>query len=228
LAEKRLFTRFAVTCRAHPHARKSEVRQARVCTLQAIGKYVLERSPEVRQGPRQVLAEDGSRGPSRDRDRSPVRGRLKWFDPKKGYGFVELTNGSGEAFLPATVLEQADVSGVRHGEILLVRVAPSQRGPRVTEVVSADSSTAVPSLAQTNDVSFSEASVEETGTVKSYSAAKGFGFIVPDGGGGDIFLHASALQRSGITSLNAGQRVAVGIVEGRKGPEAGSIREMPG
>jgi CspA family cold shock protein len=62
------------------------------------------------------------------------------------------------------------------------------------------------------------------GTVKWYNATKGFGFIVRDSGGNDVFLHASVLERAGITSLCEGQRVFIGIAEGRKGPEAASIQ----
>jgi CspA family cold shock protein len=62
------------------------------------------------------------------------------------------------------------------------------------------------------------------GTVKWYNAMKGFGFIVRDSGGRDVFVHSSALQRAGITGLNEGQRVFVGVAEGRKGPEAASIQ----
>ena len=62
------------------------------------------------------------------------------------------------------------------------------------------------------------------GTVKWYNAAKGFGFIVRDGGGKDVFVHVSALEQAGITSLDEGQRVFVGVAEGRRGPEAASIR----
>ena len=60
--------------------------------------------------------------------------------------------------------------------------------------------------------------------VKWYNAAKGFGFIVLDGSGKDVFVHASAIERAGIVNLNEGQRVYVGIAEGRKGPEAASIQ----
>jgi cold shock protein len=58
--------------------------------------------------------------------------------------------------------------------------------------------------------------------VKWYNAAKEFGFIVRDGGGNDVFVHVSALQRAGIMGLDAGQRVFVGAAEGQKGPEAAS------
>ena len=59
--------------------------------------------------------------------------------------------------------------------------------------------------------------------MKWYNPDKGFGFIVRDRGGKDIFVHASALNRAG-NSLAEGQRVAVDVVEGGKGPEAVSIR----
>jgi cold shock CspA family protein len=69
-----------------------------------------------------------------------------------------------------------------------------------------------------------EASVQEMGAVKWYDTMKGFGFIVLDNGGRDVFVHVSALQRPGITGLDEGQRVFVGAAEGRKGPEAASIQ----
>jgi cold shock CspA family protein len=74
----------------------------------------------------------------------PVWGRVKWYDPDKRYGFVELSDGSGDVFLHATALAGIAVSSLQPGETLAVRVAPGQRGPQVTEVISVDSSTAAP------------------------------------------------------------------------------------
>lgn len=55
-----------------------------------------------------------------------------------------------------------------------------------------------------------------TGTVKWFNAQKGFGFIAPDDGGGDAFVHISAVERSGIGSLNEGQKVGFELVADHK------------
>ncbi len=56
-----------------------------------------------------------------------------------------------------------------------------------------------------------------TGTVKWYNAVKGFGFITPDEGGKDAFVHVSALERAGINGLDEGQRVEYEVEPGRDG-----------
>ena len=75
----------------------------------------------------------------------PVQAVVKWFRADRGFGFVELADGSGDAFLHASVLGRIGVQAVETGETLEVRVAPGQRGPQVTEVLNVDSSTAAPS-----------------------------------------------------------------------------------
>ncbi|NDW05660.1 MULTISPECIES: cold-shock protein [Jiella] len=66
----------------------------------------------------------------------------------------------------------------------------------------------------------------QTGTVKFFNADKGFGFITPDSGGGDIFVHASALERSGLRSLNDGDKVSFDTEPDNrgKGPKAVNIQ----
>ena len=55
-----------------------------------------------------------------------------------------------------------------------------------------------------------------TGTVKFYNSQKGFGFIQPDGGGKDVFVHATALERAGMSSLSEGQKVSFDTQEDRR------------
>ena len=63
-----------------------------------------------------------------------------------------------------------------------------------------------------------------TGTVKWFNDAKGFGFITPEGGGKDLFVHFSAIQGQGFKTLKEGQRVSFDITTGPKGQQASNIR----
>ena len=63
-----------------------------------------------------------------------------------------------------------------------------------------------------------------TGTVKFYNDQKGFGFIQPDSGGQDVFVHATALERAGIRGLREGQKVTFEKGQGPKGPRAENLR----
>ena len=64
------------------------------------------------------------------------------------------------------------------------------------------------------------------GTVKWFNSQKGFGFIQPDDGGKDVFVHISAVERAGLHGLNEGQKVSFDLVTERGKPSAGNLRTV--
>ena len=62
-----------------------------------------------------------------------------------------------------------------------------------------------------------------TGNVKWFNESKGYGFIEPDGGGRDVFVHYSAIQGEGYKTLSEGQAVEFDIIQGEKGPQASNV-----
>ena len=128
-------------------------------------------------------------------------------------------------------LAQNGIGAVQPGETLEVRIGPGHKGPHVTEVLSVNSSTASPVAPRQSNLRSatsygpsSDTAVEETGRVKWFNTEKGYGFITRDSGAEDLFVHISAVERSGLTGLSEGDRVIVDIAEGRKGPETARVR----
>jgi CspA family cold shock protein len=165
---------------------------------------------------------------------------VKWFNSEKGFGFVELSDGSGDVFLHINALSTTGATTVSPGATLKVRVGQGQKGRQVTEVISVDESTAAPgggggSRGPSAGPGGPRAAggprrptpgtgQEMRGTVKMYNAAKGFGFVAVPDAEKDVFVHASVLQRNGLQALTEGQTVVVEVVQGAKGPEAVSVR----
>jgi len=67
-----------------------------------------------------------------------------------------------------------------------------------------------------------------TGTVKWFNDSKGFGFIVRDDGGKDVFVHHTAINAQGFKSLREGQKVESEVVDGQKGPAAANVTVVGG
>jgi CspA family cold shock protein len=158
-----------------------------------------------------------------------VEANVKWFNADKGFGFVTVAGGA-DAFLPARALEMAGHSTVPDGARLKIRISQGQKGPQVAEVLEVDTSTAQvmskagrPSSRPSSPRPGAGPTEECLGSVKWYNVEKGFGFVAADRGGKDVFVHATTLDRSGLSELTEGQRVRMQISQGQKGPEARSI-----
>ena len=103
------------------------------------------------------------------------------------------------------------------------KIGQGQKGPEVTEVIEVD---LLGSSAERRPATASQVvsqTKESIGTVKMYKVDKGFGFVGQDGGGKDVFVHATALARAGLSGLAEGQRVRMQIGQGQKGLEAQTI-----
>ncbi|MDB5594380.1 MAG: cold-shock DNA-binding domain protein [Hyphomicrobiales bacterium] len=165
---------------------------------------------------------------------SPIDATVKWFKGDKGFGFVELGNGTGDAFLHIGALQSAGYETVPPGAKLKVLVGQGMKGAQVTRVLEVDASTASEQRPATAARSFDSprpqrrmpdvtTATEIMGTVKWFDDAKGFGFVASNDGGKDVFVHISILRPSGIAHLPEGQAVSMKVVETPKGREAVSI-----
>lgn len=134
------------------------------------------------------------------------QGTVRWFDAERGFGFLDLGEGAEDLFVHASEIVGDDGPRVlREGQQVEFEPGEGDRGPvarrvRVIGGVAADAALGV------------------LGTVSWYEPAKGYGFVAPDGGGAEIFLHSSAIVGGGVVS--EGQRVAFLVVPGEKGPQA--------
>lgn len=202
--------------------------------------FAYDRAPpvEIPRSP-QTWPSSAGYGPEHD-------ATVKWFNPEKGFGFVALSDGSGDAFLHANTLTQAGFNAVSPGATMRVRIGQGQKGRQVSQVLSVDESTATARAPRSGPGERmgvggggggpgmgggaprrgppSGPAVPMQGTVKWYNSSKGFGFVAPVEGGKDVFVHATALQRAGVMQLAEGQTIWMDVVQGAKGPEAASIR----
>jgi CspA family cold shock protein len=163
----------------------------------------------------------------------PTRGTVKWFNSTKGFGFVTLEDGT-DAFCHASALANVSSPDLPQGATVVCEVAQGQRGMQVTTVHSVDLSTAEAqpmSRGPRPGGGGGFRGPRESGPsgpmggghVKFFNEQKGFGFVVPDSGGADVYVHASALRRSGIPTLMPEQKVRFSTRQGMKGVEVDRI-----
>ena len=191
------------------------------------------------------MAHFGSEG-SKSIAQASAKGKVKWFNGTKGYGFVTLDDG-GDAFCHASALQAAGHAELPPGATIVCDLADSPRGLQVVAVHEVDISTAeAPSRGPRRDFGggggrfgdrggfggggFRDGGRDSgpagpmvEGKVKFFNDQKGFGFVMPDTGSGDIYLHASALRRSGISAVEPDQRIRYSTRQGNKGVEVDRV-----
>jgi cold shock protein len=162
-------------------------------------------------------AVSGSADPQADGE--TVDAAVKWFNATKGYGFVELSDGRGDAFLHLKTLRETGRQTLPSGAKIRVVARAGSRGAEVVRVVEVDTGSAVERSSRRSTVDPS-AAFDLTGKVKWFDDARGFGFIASDDFGRDVFIHSTTLGAAGVRGLFEGQAVSMRVVETPKGREA--------
>ena len=185
-------------------------------------------------------AATGDRPQSRQPARNPLPAEgtavdavVKWFNPDKGFGFAEIADGSGDAFLHVKVVQALGQETLPPGAKLSVLVGQGQKGRQITRILSIGDGVVTPLPARdaapgaqptrAGHAPDTTAAIDMFGTVKWFTSEKGMGFIEVDGGGKDVFVHISVVERAQLSGLAEGQRVAMRVVETQKGRQAVSI-----
>jgi CspA family cold shock protein len=157
-----------------------------------------------------------------------VQGRVKWFDPAKGFGFIVSESSNADILLHANVLRNFGQSSVADGSGVTVRIQATQRGVQAIEVLAIEPPEGVglPLGDEAGMLSAEElrALPLEPARVKWFDKAKGFGFANVFGRPEDVFIHIEVLRISGFADLASGEAVALRVIEGRRGRMAVQVQ----
>jgi CspA family cold shock protein len=147
-----------------------------------------------------------------------AKGTVKFFNGQKGFGFIVRDDGGEDVFVHISAVEQAGLTGLAEGQTLGFTLV--DRGGRVSasdlkiegEPLAVAEAPRAPARQLTGE--------KASGVVKFFNPMKGFGFIQRDDGQPDAFVHISAVERAGMTSLNEGDRLEFELEVDRRGKYA--------
>jgi CspA family cold shock protein len=153
-----------------------------------------------------------------------VQGRVKWFDPVKGFGFVVADTGGADILLHANVLRNFGQNSVADGAGITVGVQMTPRGAQAVEVLAIEPPAVT--AAAGAEPSFAPEVLAlplEPARVKWFDKGKGFGFANVFGRTEDVFVHVEVLRASGFADLLAGEAICLRVVEGKRGRMAAQV-----
>ncbi|MEM0935136.1 MAG: cold shock domain-containing protein [Pseudomonadota bacterium] len=158
-------------------------------------------------------------GEDRDASQRRVAGRVKWFDPAKGFGFVVADAGGPDILLHANVLRNFGQSSVADDARVVIDVQETARGMQAVEVFEITPPPAESSFSDVDMLSAEELArlPLEPARVKWFDKGKGFGFANVFGRAEDVFVHIEVLRRSGLADLQPGEAIGIRVTEGNRG-----------
>lgn len=156
-----------------------------------------------------------------------VMGRVKWFDPAKGFGFIVVDNDGGDILLHANVLRNFGQSSVADNARITVVVQHTARGAQAIEVLEIlpptdETSAPIQDLGETDAAAIAALPLEPS-RVKWFDKTKGFGFANVYGRPEDVFIHIEVLRRSGFADLQPGESVCLRVIDGKRGRMAAQV-----
>jgi len=162
------------------------------------------------------------------------RGTVKFFNPAKGFGFISPEDGGADIFVHISAVERSGLNGLDDGDQVTFEVQQDRRsgkleaielertgsgpapGPRSARPAPQQRGyDSAPRRSSTGGHDRDPAG-SGSGVVKWFNPAKGFGFIQPSDGGGDVFVHISAVEQAGWRGLDEGQAVAFDLEQDRR------------
>jgi len=175
-----------------------------------------------------------------------ARGAVKFFNAAKGFGFISPDDGSSDVFVHISAVERSGLSELTDGDLVEFELEQDRRSGKLAAVDLQVVGRAAPSDRQSRP-RFDRAPPDRReggfqprgaasrgdpvgagrGVVKWFNSTKGFGFIQPDDGGADVFVHISAVERSGLSGLPDGQAVAYDLEQDRRSGKTAAINLRP-
>lgn len=156
-----------------------------------------------------------------------VLGRVKWFDPGKGFGFIVADDRGGDILLHANVLRNFGQGSVADGSRITVMVQKTAHGAQATEVLEieppeGEAQAPIEEFGDCDAAAIAALPLEPA-RVKWFDKAKGFGFANVHGRPEDVFIHIEVLRRSGFADLAPGEAVSLRVIEGKRGRMAAQV-----